>query len=130
MDIMNKGCTKTNQQQLQAVIDRLFNEKEAVLNVSDLKVLFHLISDPIPEEKALYREYLLKVPEQDHPRNNLYHVLRTSDISSSEYNLYGFIHAVTKHPEAGTELKYFLPILARRNSLTSYRIYSTRVALK
>jgi len=104
-DIMEKALKKCDKNHLKSIIERLINEKAAVLSTSDLEVLARLISSPIPEERELYRNYLLNVPESDHPQNGLYRVLKNSNISGSEYHLYGFIHAVNDHPEVTEKLR-------------------------
>jgi hypothetical protein len=104
-DIMDKAFDKCDSNHLKSIIERLIHEKEAVLNTSDLEELARLISSPTPEEKELYRNYLLNVPDRDHPQNNLYHVLKDSNISVSKYHLYGFIHTLDDHPETGGKLR-------------------------
>ena len=104
-DIMDKAFDKCDSNHLKSIIERLIHEKEAVLNASDLEEIARLIVSPTPEERELYRNYLLKVPDRDHPQNNLYHVLKNSNISDSEYHLYGFIHTLDDHPETGEKLR-------------------------
>ncbi|MFW5901187.1 MAG: hypothetical protein ACOCUK_01440, partial [bacterium] len=104
-DIMDKALNKCDRNHLRSIVERLINEKETVLSTSDLEVLARLIASLIPEERELYRNYLLKLPDRDHPQNDLYRVLKNSNISASEYHLYGFIHAVNDHPEAAEKLR-------------------------
>ena len=103
--IMEEALEKTDKNQLLSIVERMNKNKEVVLTADELKIVADLIKQPTPDEKSLYRKYILEVPHLDHCQKNLYQVLKNSNIPRHEFHLYSFIRAVQDHPEAGNELK-------------------------
>jgi hypothetical protein len=103
--IMEEALKKTDKKQLLSIVERMNKNKEVVLTKDELKIMADLIKQPTPDEKSLYRKYILEVPHLDHCQKNLYQVLKNSNIPRYEFHLYSFIHAVQDHPKAVSELK-------------------------
>jgi len=103
--IMEEALKKTDKNQLLSIVERMNKNKEVVQTKDELKIVADLIKRPTPDEKALYRKYILEVPHLDHCQKNLYQVLKNSEIPRHEFHLYSFIHAVQDHPKAENELK-------------------------
>jgi len=104
-EIMEEALQKTDRKHLMAIIERLIGEKEVKLSGNDLEIIAKLIGRPTEGEKELFKKYILTVPDRDHLQNNLFQVLKNSNITDAEYNLYSFIHAVTNDSDAITELR-------------------------
>lgn len=106
-DIMEKSLAKTKPYKIITLINSLINEETTTASRDDLQYIADLIGTLTPEEKNLYRTYLLKVPEPDHPQNNLYEVVKNNihRLSVKSFNLFDVINELQNDQFASSVLK-------------------------
>jgi len=118
-DIMENSLAKTNPHKIKSLINSLLNEETITISRDELKYVAHLIGTITPEEKELYRTYLLKVQEPGHPQNNLYEVVKNKNHSLlvKSFNLFDVIRELQNDQSASSQLKSTLENIKRTDKV-------------
>jgi hypothetical protein len=110
-EIMENALSKTDRKALMNLIAPLFERNDHRKRVisDDLVPVASLIKTLTEDEKKLFRSYILKVPKEEHPQNNLYNVIKNNqEIVSAPFQLYPIIQSIISTQEVNEELKLSL----------------------
>jgi hypothetical protein len=106
--IIENALKKTNTSQLSAIVHKILasNDKDTTLHSTELVPLADLIRTLTDEERIFYRKYLLQVPGENHPQNNLFEVVKHKpDLATASFQLHQLIQSMIAVPIASETLK-------------------------
>lgn len=107
--VMEHSFVKTSVRDVQAIIDRLLHSESIILTKEQLEPVAKLIKTLTPQEKVLYRNYILKVPTENHPQNNLFDIVDTNrQIIESRFDLHSIIQILQSKNNITSELELAL----------------------
>ena len=108
---MEEALEKTHRDSVIKFVNRVLveNGQRLTVNKEDLIPFSELLKTITSEEKKLFREYILKVPREEHPQNNLYEVVQAnSDIADVRFQLHQVIRSVLSCKETSESLRFAL----------------------
>ncbi len=103
--VMEQSLSKTNKLAVLRFVEQLLNNDRTEIVKDELKPMADLLSQLTQPEKELYRNYLLKVPDSNHPQNNLYSLVENNrSIAESEFNLHATVQVLQNQEGISAEL--------------------------
>lgn len=104
-DVLEKSLIKTDKVKLTEIINKLRTNDKVIINRDELKYIADLLMSLTEDEKRFYTDNILKVPESDHPQNNLYNLLNANEsILKTKFNLHSVINTLQNESEISEEL--------------------------
>lgn len=115
--------SKVNFPLLKEKVDRLIAEDVTIMNKEDLEIFAQILDTLSENEKAFYRDHILKV-NGDHVQNELFQLLNTNSelINSENFNLFSFINSLNKK-ELSDELRFFLNEIVKSEQVLVPYVY-------
>ncbi len=110
--VMENALSKTDKTALMNLLQPLLEGKETrqTLTADDLTPVAELLRTITEDERALYREYILRVPtDESHPQNNLYDVVNQNrEIVELNFQLHPIIQSLLSQPQTNDDLRQAL----------------------
>jgi hypothetical protein len=109
--VMEDSLSKSDNRAISKLIEPLFegNDLRLKINKTDLMPIAEMLKTLTETERQLYREYILKIPDIDHPQNKLYDVIRNNQhIARSPFQLHQIIQLILSTKEINETLKFAL----------------------
>ncbi len=105
-EILKQSLSKTNESKVNRLISKISNDARVKVTREELIPIALLLKTLTSKEKELYRKYVLLVPNEHHPQNNLFDLIgEDKQIAVSKFNLHSFIQTIIKKSTISAELK-------------------------
>ena len=109
--IIESSMSKTDIKSILKLVNPLLegSDSKSIITLNDLFPVGALLKTLTEDERHLYREYILMIPEVEHPQNNLYEVIwHNQEIAAANFQLQYTTQAILSKKEINESLTYVL----------------------
>lgn len=118
--VMESALSKTERNLVFNLVDKLLveNGQRITLSKDELIPFAELLKELTFEERNLFREYILKIPNVEHAQNNLYEVIVSNpEIADARFQLHQIIQSILSCNETNESLKHALIIISNTDKV-------------